>query len=196
MPLYSQGNVIGLIILSRAARAFTDDDALLTTTFAMQATVALENARLYREMTDINHMMERMVAERVEELNNAYKTLEKHDKNKSAFIQVAAHELRTPLTVIKGYLGMLRTDAAIQASPALVEAVNGVLRGTNRLHQIVDSMLDAARLESQVVNAHIESVNLGIDPAPHPQGLRGRPRASQPDLCAGRRHSGNSPADG
>lgn len=162
VPLYSQGNVIGLIILSRAARAFTDDDALLTTTFAMQATVALENARLYREMTDINHMMERMVAERVEELNNAYKTLEKHDKNKSAFIQVAAHELRTPLTVIKGYLGMLRTDAAIQASPALVEAVNGVLRGTNRLHQIVDSMLDAARLESQVVNAHIESVNLGL----------------------------------
>lgn len=162
VPLYSQGNVIGLLILGRANRSFSDDDALLTTTFAMQATVALENARLYHEMTDINQMMERMVSERVEELNNAYKTLEKHDKNKSAFIQVAAHELRTPLTVIKGYLGMLRTDAGIQANPMLLEAISGVMRGTNRLHQIVDSMLDVARLESQVINPHIESVNLGL----------------------------------
>ncbi|MCL4269671.1 MAG: substrate-binding domain-containing protein [Anaerolineales bacterium] len=162
VPLYSQGNVIGLMILSRANRSFSDDDALLITTFAMQATVALENARLYHEMTDINQMMERMVAERVEELNNAYKTLEKHDKNKSAFIQVAAHELRTPLTVIKGYLGMLRTDTSIQTNPMLMEAINGVMRGTNRLHQIVDSMLDVTRLEGQVINPHIETVNLGL----------------------------------
>lgn len=162
VPLYSQGNVIGLMALSRAARSFSDDDALLTTTFAMQATVALENARLYNEMTDINQMMERMVSERVEELNNAYTTLEKHDKNKSAFIQVAAHELRTPLTVIKGYLGMLHSDANIRVNPMLLEAINGVMRGTNRLHQIVDSMLDVARLENQVINPHIESVNLGL----------------------------------
>ena len=162
VPLYSKDNVIGLLVLSRADRSFSDDDALLTTTFAMQATVALENARLYHEMTDVNQMMERMVSERVEELNNAYKTLEKHDKNKSAFIQVAAHELRTPLTVIKGYLGMLKTDASVQGNPMLLEAINGVMRGTNRLHQIVDSMLDVARLESQVINPHIEAVNLGL----------------------------------
>ena len=86
----------------------------MATTFAMQAIVALENARLYDEVTGINEMMERMVAQRVEELNNAYNTLAKHDKNKSAFIQVAAHELRTPLTVIKGYLGMLQADANIK----------------------------------------------------------------------------------
>jgi len=162
VPLYSKNKVTGLLALSRSTTAFSDDEVLLAATFAMQAIVALENARLYGEVTGMNQMMERMVAQRVEELNNAYKTLAKHDKNKSAFIQVAAHELRTPLTVIKGYIDMLKADAIIQNNPLLVQASDGVLLGTNRLHQIVNSMLDVARLDNQDVNPKIEPVNLSL----------------------------------
>ncbi|MEW6402736.1 MAG: substrate-binding domain-containing protein [Chloroflexota bacterium] len=160
VPLYSKDNVIGMLALSRAAASFDTDDALLASTFGMQATIALENARLYKEVTSFNQMMERMVEQRVEELNTAYRNLEKHDKNKSTFIQVAAHELRTPLTVIKGYLGMLKGDGAISNNPNLLQAVEGVLQGTNRLQQVVTSMLDVARLENQVVTPHIEPVIL------------------------------------
>lgn len=162
VPLYSKDNVVGLLLVSRAQTSFTEDDGLLATTFALQATVALENARLYHEVTSINQMMERMVSERVEELNKAYQSLEKHDKNKSAFIQVAAHELRTPLTVIKGFLGMLENDATIQGNSMLSEVVQGVLRGTNRLHQIVNSMLDVVRLDNQIITPHFEPVSLNL----------------------------------
>lgn len=162
VPLYSKDNVVGLLLISRADAPFTEDDGLLATTFSTQATIALENARLYHEVMDMNQMMERMVSERVEELNKAYQTLEKHDKNKSAFIQVAAHELRTPLTVVMGFLGMLQNDATIKGSPMLSEAVQGVLRGTTRLHQIVNSMLDVVRLENQVITPHFESVSLSL----------------------------------
>jgi signal transduction histidine kinase len=86
--------------------------------------------------------------------------LAKLDKNKSTFIQVAAHELRTPLTVIKGYLGMLRGHQLIQDNEALVQAVDGVMQGTNRLHQIVNSMLDVTRLENQVLRPHVEPTPL------------------------------------
>lgn len=162
VPLYSKDKVIGLLALSRSKSAFTEDDSLMATTFSMQAIVALENARLYDEVTGISQMMERMVSQRVEELNNAYNTLSKHDKNKSAFIQVAAHELRTPLTVIKGYLGMLQADTAIHNNAMLSQAIDGVLQGTNRLHQIVNSMLDVARLDNQITNPHVEPVNLSL----------------------------------
>ncbi len=161
-PLFSKNNVIGLLLISREKDIFTEDDGFMVTTFAVQAMVALENARLFDEVTGSNQMMERMVSQRVEELNNAYTTLAKHDKNKSAFIQVAAHELRTPLTVIKGYLGMLRSDGGVQANEILSQAVEGVSQGTNRLHQIVTSMLDVARLDSQVMNPHVEAVSLGL----------------------------------
>jgi signal transduction histidine kinase len=162
VPLYSKDNVVGLLLVSRSQTAFTEDDGLLATTFALQATVALENARLYHEVTSISQMMERMVSERVDELNKAYQSLEKHDKNKSAFIQVAAHELRTPLTVIKGFLGMLENDATIQGNSMLAEMVQGVLRGTNRLHQVVNSMLDVVRLDNQIITPHFEAVSLNL----------------------------------
>jgi signal transduction histidine kinase len=162
VPLYSKDKVVGVLALSRSKSSFTDDDGLMATTFAMQAIVALENARLYDEVTGINQMMERMVSQRVEELNTAYSTLSKHDKNKSAFIQVAAHELRTPLTVIKGYLGMLQGDSIIKNNEALAQAIEGVLQGSNRLHQIVNSMLDVARLDNQITNPHVEPVSLGL----------------------------------
>jgi len=162
IPLYSKNKVIGMLTLSRGAPAsFNQDDVLLASTFAIQASIALENARLYDDLNRFNQMMERMVEQRVDELSEAHNTLKKLDKNKSDFIQVAAHELRTPLTVIKGYMGMMKAAPALQSNATLTPAMDGVIQGTNRLHQIVNSMLDVARLENQVLSPHLESVTLG-----------------------------------
>jgi DNA-binding LacI/PurR family transcriptional regulator/signal transduction histidine kinase len=162
IPLYSKNKVTGMLTLSRSAPgSFNQDDVLLANTFAIQASIALENARLYDDLNRFNQMMERMVEQRVDELNSAYQTLEKLDKNKSDFIQVAAHELRTPLTVIKGYMGMIKSSPAVQKDSSLAQVMDGVIQGTNRLHQIVNSMLDVARLENQIITPHLESVALG-----------------------------------
>jgi signal transduction histidine kinase len=162
IPLYAKTKVIGMLTISRAAPAsFNQDDVLLANTFAIQASIALENARLYDDLNRFNQMMERMVEQRVDELNSAYQTLAKLDKNKSDFIQVAAHELRTPLTVIKGYLGMIKATSVVQESPSLRQVMDGIIQGTDRLHQIVNSMLDVARLENQVLTPHLEAVTLG-----------------------------------
>ncbi len=162
IPLFSKNKVNGMLTLSRSAPAsFNQDDVLLATTFAIQASIALENARLYDDLNRFNQMMERMVEQRVDELSNAHNTLKKLDKNKSDFIQVAAHELRTPLTVIKGYMGMLKSAPAIQSNPTNMQAMEGVMQGTDRLHQIVNSMLDVARLENQVLAPHLETITIG-----------------------------------
>jgi signal transduction histidine kinase len=162
IPLYSKNKVMGMLTISRRKPAsFNQDDVLLANTFAIQASIALENARLYDDLNRFTQMMERMVEQRVDELNSAYQTLAKLDKNKSDFIQVAAHELRTPLTVIKGYLGMIKAASVVQENPTLRQVTDGVIQGTNRLHQIVNSMLDVARLENQVIAPHLESLTLG-----------------------------------
>jgi signal transduction histidine kinase/DNA-binding LacI/PurR family transcriptional regulator len=161
VPLFSKNKVIGMLSMTRPEpAAFSQDDLLLASTFAMQAAISLENARLYDELQRFNEMMERMVAQRVEELRQAYDTLEKLDKNKTSFISVAAHELRTPLTVMKGYLGMLKGNPAIQADLSLAQVLDGVITGTDRLHSVINSMLDVARLENEVLNPHFESVML------------------------------------
>ena len=162
VPLFAKNKVIGMLSLTRKnPAAFNQDDVLLASTFAVQASISLENARLYDDLNRFNQMMERMVEQRVNELSSAHNTLQKLDKNKSDFIQVAAHELRTPLTVIKGYMGMIKAAPPIQDNPMLTQAMDGVIQGTERLHQIVNSMLDVARLETQVLMPHLEAMKLG-----------------------------------
>jgi signal transduction histidine kinase/DNA-binding LacI/PurR family transcriptional regulator len=161
IPLFTKNKAVGLLAMSRVEpSSFDQDDILLASTFAVQASIALENARLYDDLNRFNQMLERMVEERVAELNRVVARLEKLDRNKSDFIQVAAHELRTPLTVIKGYMGMIKAAPAIKDNPALTQAMDGVLQGTDRLHQVVNNMLDVARLESQVLSPHFETVTL------------------------------------
>ncbi|HSO10902.1 MAG TPA: substrate-binding domain-containing protein [Anaerolineales bacterium] len=162
VPLFAKDRVVGLLTMSRVKPAsFNQDDTLLASTFAIQASIALDNARLYDDLNRFNQMLERMVEQRVDELNKAASRLEKLDKNKSDFIQVAAHELRTPLTVIKGYMGMIKATPAIKENSALTQAMDGVLQGTDRLHQIVNNMLDVARLENQVLSPHLDAVTIG-----------------------------------
>jgi len=162
VPLYAKNKVIGMLSLTRKDPAtFNQDDVLVASTFAVQASISLENARLYDDLNRFNQMMERMVEQRVNELSSAHNTLQKLDKNKSDFIQVAAHELRTPLTVIKGYMGMIKSAPPVRDNPMLTQAMDGVIQGTDRLHQIVNSMLDVARLETQVLTPHLEAMTLG-----------------------------------
>ena len=163
VPLFSKSKVIGMFSLTRKEpNQFSQDELLLVTTFGMQAAISFENARLYDEVTRFNESLERLVAQRVEELNIAYNKLEKLDKNKTSFIQVTAHELRTPLTVMKGYMGMIKGTPEIQGNEGLVQAVDGVLKGTDRLHLIVNTMLDVARLEGQILIPRPEIVIVGL----------------------------------
>lgn len=163
LPLFAKNKVIGMLSLTRAPKAaFSADDLLLASTFAMQAAIAMQNARLYDDQARFNEMMEHMVEQRVEELHSALTTLEKLDKNKTSFIQVAAHELRTPITVIKGNLGILKASEAIQSNEMYSQVAEGALKGTDRLLQIVNAMLDVAKLETQAITPHLEPTIPGL----------------------------------
>lgn len=87
------------------------------------------------------------------DLREAYQTLARLDKAKLDFIEIAAHELRTPLTVIQGYADVLRNTPAILEDENLREVVNGIIRGTSRLHQVVNSMLDISRIDTETLQA-------------------------------------------
>jgi len=64
---------------------------------------------------------------------------------------VAAHELRTPLTVLKGYGKVLSAFPEIKANPALSEVVNGIIKGSDRIHEVVNLMLDVTRIDTETM---------------------------------------------
>ena len=163
-PLTAKDQVIGLAIVQNKVgqRTFSQHDMDLLLALATQATAALEKASLYDEITRFNEQLEEKVRQRTEELNQAYQALEKLDQNKTDFINVAAHELRTPLTVIKGYMDMLAGDASVNSNTYLKDVVDGVLRGAERLQMIINRMLDVARIDSQLLDMHMEVTSLQV----------------------------------
>lgn len=84
--------------------------------------------------------------ERTIELEEKNETLRKIDKTKTNFIQISAHELRTPLTLIMGYSQMLEQD--LKSNPEMQSLARGILEGAERMTDVVDSMLDVSRIDS------------------------------------------------
>jgi signal transduction histidine kinase len=73
------------------------------------------------------------------------------DRAKSEFIATASHELRSPLTSIKGFVELL-ANAPANLSERQREFVSIILRSTDRLVDLVNDLLDVARLEAEQVS--------------------------------------------
>jgi signal transduction histidine kinase len=157
VPLLVRNQVTGILTLSRqTAGQFSSEDMMLAWAYAGQAAVALENARLYHELSTLNNDLEKLVSLRTQELEKANLALERADKIKSDFITVAAHEMRTPLTLIKGYTDLLKTQFADNADAS--KLLQGIESGEARMLDVVTSMLDISKIENQVLQVSKEPV--------------------------------------
>ena len=96
----------------------------------------------------------------IEDLQKSNKILRQLDRNKLEFIQVAAHELRTPLTVLKGYVNVLRSFAGTDANASLGDVIQGIFKGTDRITEVVNLMLDVTRIDSDSLKAASVPVSL------------------------------------
>lgn len=145
VPLIQANNeIIGMLSLTRETPSpFTEEQAALATAFASQAAIALRNAQLY------------------DQLARAYEQLERLDRTKSDFITVASHELRTPITVLRGFSQILMKNEKIKADPTLHQMIEGIYDGAVRLHEIVNSMLDMAKIDSNMFQLSFVPVSVG-----------------------------------
>jgi PAS domain S-box-containing protein len=82
------------------------------------------------------------------------------DRLKSSFVNSVSHELRTPLTSIMGYAEFLEDEVAGSLSPDQLAFVTQIQRGALRLGNLVDDLLDFARLQSGAFKLQIREVDL------------------------------------
>jgi len=81
------------------------------------------------------------------------------ERLKSEFVATASHELRSPLTSIKGFVELLRAGDGLDDRQR--EFLDIVLVSTNRLVDLVNDLLDIARLEAGRVEVHRRPVDVG-----------------------------------
>jgi signal transduction histidine kinase len=158
VPIHAQDEWVGLLALGpkRSGASFYSDDIELLGTLADQTAVALQNAHLVESLMRVNAEFRKAYAS----MEAAHTKLQKIDRTKSDFISIASHELRTPLTILSGYSQILMDAPDIKEHPIHADATKAVFEGAQRLHEIVDSMLDVAKIDTQDLALQSEPVSL------------------------------------
>jgi len=91
----------------------------------------------------------------IEDLQKTNAILRQLDRNKLDFIQIASHELRTPLTVLKGYVELLDSFPEIKSNTAVSDVLAGINKGTDRMREVVNLMLDVSRMDADIQVASV-----------------------------------------
>lgn len=95
-----------------------------------------------------------------QELKDANQRLRELDEIKSHFISAASHELRTPLTSIKGYVESVLEDEVGPLNEKQKEFLGYVKASTDRLHRLLNELLDLSKIEAGQVKMQKDLTNI------------------------------------
>jgi signal transduction histidine kinase len=138
----ARGKPLGLLMVFREElRDFDATDERLLRTFAAQAAVAIEQARLRGEVAK---------AEALRELHRL----------QSEFLTAASHELRAPITGIMGYADMLLRDDLGLDPETRRSCLGGIRRQAERLSEQVRAYFNAMRIGERQLALRREPVDL------------------------------------
>ncbi len=142
------GEVRGARELREMAAAFDEMAA------GLQAKTA-ELARLHGALEQHAADLERLVAARTAELEDARQAAEAANRAKSEFLSRMSHELRTPLNAIVGFAQLLEMDESTDRDR---EATHHILNASRHLLTLIDEVLDLARIEAGRMTISVEPV--------------------------------------
>ena len=143
VPLVGAERILGAIVLTRQeAGEFPPETVRLMQTLASQSVLAIQNARMFRE-----------IADKSEQLALA-------SQHKSQFLANMSHELRTPLNAILGYAELL-VDGIYGVLPDRPKGVLERIQNNGRhLLALINDVLDLAKIEAGQLTLTLEDYAL------------------------------------
>jgi signal transduction histidine kinase/ActR/RegA family two-component response regulator len=141
IPIRIRDQVLGVLTFNTEERhEYAADEMAFLASFADQAALAIENARLYETAQTQARVLETRVRERTAELEHALQV-------KAEFLARMSHELRTPLNHILGFADVLPHGAAA-LTPRQTRCLDRIREGGRHLLQLVDDLLEMSAAEA------------------------------------------------
>jgi two-component system, NtrC family, sensor kinase len=131
VPLMREDQVIGSLVLNRRAPGeFAPEVVELLKTFATQSALAIQNARLFRE---------------VEEKGRQLAVASQH---KSQFLANMSHELRTPLNAVLGYTELILDETFGEVPEPIRDSLERARNSGQHLLGLINDVLDLSKIEA------------------------------------------------
>ena len=131
MPLLRENKILGALAVNRkSAGGFPSQVIDLLKTFATQSALAIQNARLFREIEEKG------------------RELEKASRHKSEFLANMSHELRTPLNAILGFSEVLQERMFGEINAKQAEYLADILESGRHLLGLINDILDLSKIEA------------------------------------------------
>jgi signal transduction histidine kinase len=149
LPIRIQDEVLGVLTFnSTVPRHYTRAEVAYLASFADQAALALENARLDEAIRGHAATLEGRIQERTRELEDARIQAEAASRHKSEFLANMSHELRTPLNSIIGFSELLRQQQVTPLPEKQVRYAGHILESGKHLLELIEDILDLAKVEA------------------------------------------------
>ncbi|MGH1396364.1 MAG: sensor histidine kinase, partial [Trichormus sp.] len=120
--------------------------------------IACQLSQVLTILETTNQELEQRVAQRTAELTVAKELADASNHAKSEFLAKISHELRTPLNGILGYAQILQFDPATSAEQ--MEGVNIIYNCGSHLLNLINDILDIAKIESNKLELYIEAFDI------------------------------------
>ncbi len=96
------------------------------------------------------------------ELIRSNAELKRVSELKSNFLSIASHELKTPLTSIKGYSDIIIDTMKDKMDASIFRMIESINRAADRLHRVVNNILDVTRIEQKRLRLKPETMELAV----------------------------------
>lgn len=131
VPLFREDQIIGGLVMRRKAPGeFPRKVVDLLQTFAAQSALAIQNARLFREIEEKR------------------RELELASKHKSQFLANMSHELRTPLNAVLGYTELILDNIYGEVPEKIRDVLERVQKSGVHLLSLINDVLDLSKIEA------------------------------------------------
>jgi len=145
VPLLREERIMGaLTVWRKEAGDFSPEVVNLLQTFATQSALAIQNARLFREIEDKSRQIEAA------------------NRHKSEFLANMSHELRTPLNAIIGFSEVLGERLFGELNEKQAEYTDDILTSGRHLLSLINEILDLSKVEAGRMELELATFDLPL----------------------------------